>query len=192
MKTEDIKKIQNGDNAPLAEIYLKHKSYCLIHLSKTRRFKLQDIEDAYQEAIFILRTKIIEDKFESKNVSSYLLTVTWNLLRNQYRRNYRIISLDGNQIELHSLEPEIEADNDPTTEKRLQIIEKILGELSPKCQEFLRGYYQEGMSLKKMYAVSNYSTYNSIKSTKSRCCKQFKEKLKDYLDNTHTQIRSNG
>lgn len=189
MKTlslEHIKQIQNGDNAPLAEIYLKNKSYCLSILSKKKIYRLQDIEDAYQEAIFILRTKIMEEKFEGKNVASYLLTVTWNLLRNQYRRSKRLISLDGSDIELYFLQ-KIDENDDSIAKRKLQIIQKALEGLSPGCQEFLKKYYQEGMSLKQMYESpdSKYTTYDSIKSTKSRCCKKFKKQLKEVLDNNH-------
>jgi len=197
MKTlslKDIKRIENGDNAPLAKVYLENKSYCLLTLRKAQRFALQDIEDAYQEAIFILRTKIIDQKFENKNIASYLLTVTWNLLRNQYRRNNRVISLNGSEIELYFLD-KIEEDTDNWTdeeEKKLQVIEEALEALSPKCQAFLRQYYKEGMSLKRMYEISDYSTYNSIKSTKCRCCKNFKKKLKEVLDKYYRPIHSNG
>jgi len=194
MKTlslKDIKRIQNGDNAPLAEVYLENKSYCLLTLRKTQRFALEDIEDAYQEAIFILRTKIIEQKFENKNIASYVLTVTLNLLRNQYRKKKRVISFNGTEIKLYKIEDDTDNWTDEE-EKKLQIIQEALKALSPKCQEFLTQYYKEVMSLKRMYEISDYSTYNSIKSTKCRCCKKFKDKLKETLDQYYAPIHSNG
>lgn len=188
MKTlapEEIERIRNGDNTPLGKVYVENKTFCIINLHNRKRYSLPDIEDAYADAILVLRDKILEGVFENKNIASFLLQVTHNKLRNKYKRDRRFTVFDLKAVEQYFLMKKSGEDDtlilSPEDERKVNAVLMALKSLNKPCHQLLTLYWLENIPLKEIQQTLGYSTYNSIKSAKSRCQRTLAQKAKEIL-----------
>lgn len=181
---EDIERIKNEDIEPLGKIYLENRHFCIVNLHHQRGFDLADVEDAYSEAIFILQRKIVQGDFENKNVSSFLLQITHNKLKNKYKRDRRSILLDIRQVEQYlelKKAGQVSKVLSPESEKRVDAILMAINSMNENCRTLLTKYWLEEIPLKELQDLLGYGSYNSIRSTKSRCQKALTEKVEEIL-----------
>ena len=60
-------------------------------------------------------------------------------------------------------------------------------ELGESCQKLLRMNFDGGYKLKELVSILGFSSYDSIKSTKSRCIRTLKKKVAELM-----QIKNRG
>ncbi len=181
---EDIERIKNGDVEPLGKIYVEHRNFCIINLHHQRNFDLADVEDAYSEAVFILQKKIVQGDFENKNVGSFLLQITHNKLKNKYKRDKKTVPLDIDLVEQYLLSKkkgQTAQILSPEDEKRVDAILIAINSMNENCRTLLTKYWLEGIPLKELQEDLGYGSYNSIRSTKSRCQAGLAKKVREIL-----------
>lgn len=181
---KDVERIKDGDIEPLGKIYIENRHFCIVNLYHQRHFDLADVEDAYTEAIFILQKKIVQGDFENINVGSFLLQITHNNLKNKYKRDRRSVVLDIRQVEQY-LELKKAGQKSqilsPEDEKKVDAILIAINNMNENCRTLLTKYWLEEIPLKELQELLGYGSYNSIRSTKSRCQKKLTEKVKEIL-----------
>lgn len=166
--------ILNNNLDFLAEQYGLHQSYCVGFLVSKKYCQKQEAEDTFSEAILLLRTKIIKN--DLKNLSSlrnYLLTTCINKVRDGKRKRQRREGFESQIKELfyrNNLEQEVTSALDISIS---EICRNALRRLGDRCAELLKLYYFEEMSLKDIAALMNFSSADSVKSTKSVCFKKW-------------------
>lgn len=181
---EDLVRIKSGDVEPLGKIYVEHRNFCIISLHHQRDFDLADVEDAYSEAVFILQKKIVSGDFKNKNVGSFLLQITHNKLKNKYKRDKKSIPLDISQVEEYLRLKKARQDSQvlsPEDEKRVDAILMAINGMNENCRTLLTKYWLEEIPLKELQEPLGYGSYNSIRSTKSRCQAGLAKKVREIL-----------
>ena len=70
-------------------------------------------------------------------------------------------------------------DGDEPNEMQIQL-QKAFVTLGKKCKEVLSLFYYRGYTIDEICTRLNYDNKNVVKSQKSRCIKQLKDKIKMY------------
>lgn len=169
---EELESIRKGSNRPLGRIYRGLFENCSSKLARISQSTLADAEDAIMDSFLVMRDKIVNDAFRNDNVEAYLITIARNKLRNKNKRDRRLMRFEPAELEQKLSEGPPELENE--TEQRLQAIFKGMDMLGGKCQTLLKENMLEGIALKKLVERLNYSGYDVIKTTKSRCMKKLK------------------
>ena len=164
-----------GDSKFLGQQYTEHRSGC-IQLLKSKYYCDEiEAEDIFTEAILVLRKKIIDQKLDNlKNIRSYLLsTVAFLKKESNTKKERSAKTIDHVRILFseHGYIEEIE--NEEYTEQLKRICSLALRTLSEKCEQILRLYYQEGMSMQDIALLVGLSSGNVAKASKARCYKQW-------------------
>jgi len=166
--------ILNNNLDFIAEQYSQHQSYCVGFLVSKKYCQKQEAEDTFSEAILLLRSKILNN--DLKNLSSlrnYLLTTCINKVRDGKKKKER---RDGYESQVKELFYKNNLEQDITDSIDISISEicrNALRRLGDRCAELLKLYYFEEMSLKDIAALMNFSSTDSVKSTKSVCFKKW-------------------
>jgi len=97
----EIRRIRNGDDNPLGRLYADNYKDLIAGLRgkiKSQR-SLEDIEDAIQDAFFIVRRKIKEPDFSNDNVCGFIVNIAYNKLRDIGKKMQRMKGFDIDEIE---------------------------------------------------------------------------------------------
>lgn len=153
------------------------------------RFSLprSECEDIFQEAYMVFHRNITEGKLTklTASITTYFLGICNNKalewMRSQGKgKELNIIDefpdttkdeFEDDRIEkLLALE-----DNDELIEERKEAIARqIVSTLPDPCDKILWGFYRDGLSMKMLAQMYNYSSESSVKVTKHRCGEKFK------------------
>jgi len=135
---------------------------------------IEDVEDAYQEAFFVLEKKTQKGDFETTNVCGYLYTIAKNKLKRIPTRNevdvMKVVNLTkvetGKLLEMN------------TQEIRLRCLNKALIQLDEKCNNLIQLRYEHFKKLIDIWESLGFPSYDAIKQ-KMRTCKLKLKKLTD-------------
>lgn len=168
-----IQSLKNGDNATLDTIYLQYKGPFLAFAGRYPIAK-EAAMDIYHDSMIILYENIVRGKLDTlkSSIKTYLFAI------GKYRIYAHLKSMPQ-QEERQGGEPmeEISVFEVDTTEERLKLLEQAYLQLGPKCQQVLRLFYYKGLKLDAIQAQMAYESKDTLKSHKSRCLKQLKEKI---------------
>lgn len=153
---------------------------------------LDDCEDVFQEAFITLYHNIQEGKLTelTSSVSTYFMAIcknkTLELLRS--RGKYVISSFDVNVGGQNTFLDEqvdkilmLEADDEVLQDRKEALVRNIVRDLPSPCDELLWGYYRDGFSMKDLAEKFNYSSENTAKVTKHRCCEKFRTRFNECI-----------
>ena len=73
----------------------------------------------------------------------------------------------------------LEEDSDQVEIRKSALVRQIVKNLPEPCNQLLWGFYRDGFSMKTLASMLNYTSENSIKVTKHRCCDKFKNRFKE-------------
>lgn len=78
----EIGRIRNGDDAPLGRLYAENYERLIKRVnSKTKsRISITDLEDAIQDAFFIVRGKIKEYNFLNNNICEFIVDIAYSII----------------------------------------------------------------------------------------------------------------
>jgi len=176
-KEKEIKQIINGDNEPLKRIFQECFDDGTSQVMRSMSCSKADAEDVLMDSFLVLRDKILEGEFVNENVKAYLITVAKNKWRNKSKRDRRLIEFDPKKIE-QKLNHTV--DGIPNEEEiRIKQIIEAIESLSGNCQELLTENLLNGIPLKALTEKLAYSSYDVIKTTKSRCMKKLRALFKN-------------
>ena len=151
-----------------------------------------DCEDIFQDSFMILYHNAQEGKLEdlTSSVSTYFISICRNKAMELLRRNGKYIQTQ-NDDENCSYEQFIESkinkilsfDEDGSDiEQKEALVRNIVKDLPSPCNELLWGFYRDGLSMKELAERYGYSSENTAKVTKHRCCDKFKKRFTEMLN----------
>lgn len=145
-----------------------------------------DCEDVFQEAFITLHQNILDGKLANMtaSLSTYFNSICRNKAFERMRQSGKTLNIIDEYPDATKDEFEDERidrilaleDNDEQIERRKSaLVRQVVKDLPDKCNDILWGFYRDGFSMRTLANMFNYSSENSVKVTKHRCCNQFKE-----------------
>ncbi len=174
---EDVESIKNGDMSPLKVIFNSNYSYCVDSLIRLFGCSQSDAKDLVVDSILVLKDKITAHEYSNENVRSFLLKVASNKLKNQRKRNARLVDYDPILLGKY-LSTQTESDESDGIKKQVQRIIQGIQSLGDPCTSVLQLNLVEGLSLEVVYQQLGYNSKGVLKTTKSRCMKKLLEAIK--------------
>lgn len=177
-KEDDLKRIEQGDSEPLKLVFLAHFSDCCEKLMRYCSCSEADAEDLVMESFIVLREKVIRREFKNDNLPAFIIAVAKNKWRNKFKRDQKLVSIDTKliqSIEHYTLESEAEEEQ----EYRVKLVLTAIEKLPEKCKELLTENLLNGLSLKVLVEKLDYSSYDVLKTSKSRCMKKLRELINE-------------
>ncbi len=163
-----------GNQAWLSKLYAESKPYCVNFLVRSRHCNHQDAEDIFTEAILVVRRRIMDDSMSHlENIKTFLVGVCANIEREFKHRKIKVSTREQKVKELfYDLDYTVRPDPIDTQNYRKELCNKALSELGEKCQNILRLYHYEGLTMDEIAKFSGFSSANVAKTMKSRCLKK--------------------
>jgi len=167
-----IKQIKSGNKAALATVYKQYKKEFLLY---AKRFSLgeEELLDVYQDAVISLYENIVSGKLEklSSSLKTYLFSIGKYQIYSRRKAPPSPEALTEFELQLH----EEGEDERLSLEENIGRLQEAYQDLGEKCQEVLRMFYYENLSITEIKVRLGYSSKDVVKSQKSRCLKQLKE-----------------
>lgn len=177
------------------------KDKCINYLRKYPGLSLDDSKDVFQEASIVLYNNICNEKITMENLkcslSTYFCRICYNLALKVARdKNYKSISLDPDDKFQNPLDkPEYAVDENKLDElltivsDKIDSIEETIKNLPEPCKRIFRGYYWDDITCEQIAIKYGFANANTVKSTKTRCIKKFKEWFEQHFPNVLKTIR---
>lgn len=167
-----IDDVNSGNSEVLTQVYLKYRHDFIGFIRKGHTFGKEQIEDAFIDAILILRLNILNNRVSVQNssVKTYLFAIGRNLLMEEYRRESRLILLDNEIVEESGNDSEIEGINFQEIKRMREAFEQ----LSPGCQKMLTHLYFHGWSYQDIQEEYNHKSVEGLRVQRVKCIKQLK------------------
>lgn len=189
----EIRRIQNDDDTPLGRLYAENYQDLIVGLrgkTKSQR-SLEDIEDAIQDAFFVIRRKIKEPDFRNDNICGFIVNIAYNKLRDVGKKMGRMQGFEVDEIEryisrirgIHDEDFSPQFSNlDDGQRKKVDTILKVWENFGDACKRLLDALWIEEKKLKDVWQELGHSSYDVAKTTKSRCVKSLRKKVNDLLN----------
>ena len=136
----------------------------------------EDAEDIFQEALFILLTRLNDDEFILKvKISTYLYAIIikmWRYKLRQMGKQLKTLEINEKADELPDVD-DVKLVNNSDDELTLNILRTIDNSSKSDCQRILNAYYFDGLSLAEIADEEGYSL-NYVKKKKAKCLKHFR------------------
>ena len=146
-----------------------------------------DPDDILQEGIILTDRLIREGKFQQKSkISTFLISVCRNILRSNVKKVDRIEMRetieDKDQKELVNSPEEdmIVVEQTADKSKRDNVLQDLLKQITPNCQENLRLYYFEEKNMAQVAEARQLKNANQAKKAMSRCREQLRKLIKEH------------
>jgi len=189
----EIRNIRNGDDNPLGRLYADNYKDLIAGLRgkiKSQGFLEDYIEDAIQEAFFIVRRKIKEPDFSNDNVCGFIVNIAYNKVRDVGKKMQRMKGFELDEIERYisrtrgihdeDFSPQFSNLNDEQ-QRQVSAILQVWEKFGEACKHLLEKIWVEEKKLKDVWQDLGYSSYDVAKTTKSRCVKNLRQKVNDLL-----------
>lgn len=173
-----ILQLKNADKKALKMIYIENRT-AFINFARKFSVSENDILDVYQDAIIVLQEKAIKGEIDtlSCSIRTYLFGVGKYMLYEKVRKNNKTVADFPLEKEAYNYK-EFALDFFEETPNSLQLmLQKAFKTLGKKCKEVLTLFYYRGYTIDEIAEKLNYKDKNVVKSQKSRCIKQLKEKI---------------
>ena len=167
--------LKKGDSLMLETIYKKNR---LPFLNFAKKYELPkaDVIDVYQDAIIALRDNVVLGKIETLNSSlrTYLFSIGKFMIFKKINE-YKSTEALTKDVKVISKEIQFFDFNSKGIDPKQQRVNLCLGQLGEKCQQVLKLFYYDGLTLEEIQQHLGYDNYNVVKSQKSRCLKSLKD-----------------
>ncbi|TYB72495.1 sigma-70 family RNA polymerase sigma factor [Bizionia saleffrena] len=176
-----IEDLQKGSEIIYKKIYENNRAR-FIHFARRYNLEDDDIIDVYQDAYIAFYTNVMSGKLQAltSSVSTYIISIGKFMIFDRIKRSNKmeIVDFDVRLLQKESkISETIEMETEAlTTQQRL--LKKHFKTLGKQCQELLTLFYYRGYTIKEILSQGDYNTENVVKSTKSRCMKTLRERIK--------------
>ena len=173
------KKLTDGDNQWLVELYENYKQYCRATILSKKLCTSDEADEIFTEALIAIHNNVLSGKIqELKSEKTYLVNTCINIARNKnYHMSYAMKKAE--EVRLLFYENQItylEAGED-YQEQLIAKCRKAMSMLNDKCQKIIKAYYLDRMKMKQIADLLNLSSADVAKTLKSRCYKTLLEKI---------------
>lgn len=174
-----LQELKDGSQATFKKVYEEHRER-FIHFARRYQIADDDIIDIYQDVYIALYENIKNKRLvELKStLSTYLHSVGKYMVRDFLRKNNRrndYKSLENSPAETDGMS-QFDLDTDQPTEHQ-QLMLRHFRSLGETCQKLLTLFYLRGLNLEEIMQIGGYSSINVVKSSKSRCLKDLKQRV---------------
>jgi RNA polymerase sigma factor (sigma-70 family) len=177
-KEQLVKLLKNADKEALKMIYVDYRTP-FINFARKFHFSENDIVDVYQDAIIVLQEKAIKGDLDDLKcaIKTYLFGIGKYMLFVKARKNNKNVADFPLENEDYNYQEISTAFINDSINDRQLLLQKALITLGKKCKEVLTLFYYRGFTIDEIATHLNYENKNVVKSQKSRCIKQLKEKI---------------
>lgn len=187
-----MKKSGTNSKTVIEEFVKSQRVKTISYLQRNFSISTADCEDIFQDSFMVLYHNAQEGKLEdlSSSVSTYFISICRNKAMELLRRKGKFIQsfADDEDVSYEQfLESKInkvlsfvEDGND--VEQKEALVRNIVKDLPSPCNELLWGFYRDGLSMKDLAERYGYSSENTAKVTKHRCCDKFKKRFTEMLN----------
>lgn len=178
MKKESrlIEQIRSGDNDALEQLYIKCRAEFLAY---SARFAVnaEDAVDIYQDSVVVLYENIRSGKLAvlTSSLKTYLFAVGKYKILNSLKM--KSVMTTNTDTDLDSFLPAEVPDDPHLEETNILKMQEAFRSLGIKCQDVIRLFYYENLSIGEIKERLGYASKDVVKSQKSRCIRQIKEIL---------------
>lgn len=174
-----IQLLKEADKDVLKRLYLEYRS-AFISFAQKLFPNSNDILDTYQDAIIVLQEKAIKGDLDELRctLKTYLFGIGKYMLYEKVRKQKKLVSpmkLEQEDYDYHDIAIDFLQDQPNKMQQQLQ---RAFATLGKKCKEVLTLFYYRGYTIDEICTALNYENKNVVKSQKSRCLKQLKDKVK--------------
>lgn len=177
-KQQLVTLLKNSDKKALEKVYLENRDS---FLNFARKFNVSDddIIDVYQDSIIALQEKAVEGKLEnlSCSIPTFLFGIGKYMLFDKARKNNKKVTDFPLESEAYNYKEISYSFIDEAPNEFQLLLQKGFAELGKKCKEVLTLFYYRGYTIDEIAEKLKYENKNVVKSQKSRCIKQLKEKI---------------
>lgn len=162
------------------------------YLQRNFSISTADCEDIFQDSFMVLYHNAQTGKLDdlTSSVSTYFISICRNKAMELLRRKGKYIQSlvdDENVSSELFLERKINKvlsfdENETDVEQKEALVRNIVKDLPSPCNELLWGFYRDGLSMKELAERYGYSSENTAKVTKHRCCDKFKKRFTEMLN----------
>lgn len=153
----------------------------IFNIGKTYRLTDDDIEELICDCITICLQKINEGKyiFQGYSPATFVIEIAKNRVRNFQRNALRHETTDLQTLSEQANEPDFAG------LAETELLEKLLAQLEPNCQNLIRLKYLEERRDKDVIEqkLTQYTTVDALKNHRSKCMKKLVEIAAASLNN---------
>lgn len=173
------RELKAGDNKRLKVIFEENASYCIRKLTSKHSCPVEDAEDIYTDAILNFRNKMISGEIQFlTDLRSYLYATCRNMFFAKLKKEERTTRA-ANEIYRGTNEwLNDEEDLSVYHEKIRKMVIDALSTIPEKCQQLLRAFYFDRMSLEEIAKRFEFASANVAKVSKSRCYKKLIDQVR--------------
>ena len=169
-----------GDQSYIEMVFQESYSYATAYLRKKRYASEEEAHDIYVDAIMILRERIVSGGItEISNFRSLMVGICINLNKEMLYKKYKIGEKEEEvRMLFYEKGYEIDDHNEEETKILKELCRKAILTLGEQCQELLRMYHYEGLTMTEIAEVMGFASSNVAKTLKSRCFQKLIKKAK--------------
>lgn len=183
---------KTDSNNIVESFYTEQWEKAMPFLMKNFSLDKEDCEDVIQESFIILHRNIAEGKTEDlkSSLSTYFIGICRNKALEMLRSKSRSVLFidDSEDFKLNAVRRDKAMDImamydfDLNIEKeKEEITQRIVRALPSPCKQILWGFYRDNLSMKTLADIYGYSSENSVKVTKHRCCEKFRKRYTEII-----------
>lgn len=179
-KENSIKYLQELGKDGVKKVYVSYRE-SFINFAKKFSSSKEDVLDSYQDAIIILQEKAIRGELNNLKCSlkTYLFSLGKYILYEKNRKKSKTFMIIKEDEDYNYIKT-TEVFFNENLNKNQKLLEKAFSSLGKRCKEILTLFYYRGYSIEEIVEALQYENKNVVKSQKSRCIKQIKDKIKTY------------
>ena len=156
-------------------------------MTSTTNCSLEDSRDLVMDAIIVLREKIMMHTYTNDNVQAFILKVATNMWKNRVKKNRKILPFDPRIVE-GSIDPSDKNEVlDDDRQRQVNITLKALKILGNPCETLLKRNLIDRIPLRNLAEEMGYKNKDVMKTTKARCMKKLKLKIKELFENINNE-----
>jgi len=188
----EIKQVLNGDDTSIGKLYAENYDDLMrgVRGRTKSKYPREDMEDAIQEAFFVVRRNIKRPDFRNDNICGYIVNIAYNKLLDVGKKMRRMQGFEVDEIERYisrtrgihdeDFSPKFSNLNDQQ-HRQVDAILKVWENFGDACKRLLEALWMEERKLKDVWQELGHSSYDVAKTTKSRCVKNLRKKVNDLL-----------
>jgi len=165
-----------GENEAFEEAY--KKGFPLVYkLVRANNGTTRDAQDLMQDTLFALVKNVRKPNFKlSCKLSTYIFSIARNLWLMKLRQSGReLLNIDSDEQEFIIIDDN-EIEEKQQQEEKYNVMAEVLSEMGEKCRKIIMEFYYKKTSLENIAHMVGLTT-QSVKVTKHRCMKDYKEKV---------------
>ena len=167
LKADDLREREKAFEFIYRNFYAGIEAYIL--QNKGTREEARDI---FQDGVIVLYNQVLSGAFkEQSTIKTYLYSICRNIW-------YKKLGKKKPQTDIESLketkEETPDADEILIGNEREQLVERLLNKLTEECNQILKLFYFDKLSMKKIKATLNLASEQVAKNKKMKCLKKLR------------------